>query len=84
MSLLTDTREGLPTTTFYVTIASNQPGGMGCYEIHATSQDHARALAFKYCPDGRWSFLYKTLEEVHALDRRRHGVITSDGVRFGG
>lgn len=60
---------------FYITTASNMPNGAGYWEIHAPSEEDARALAFKHCPDGRWSFLYTSLEKVHPLDRVKHGTI---------
>lgn len=60
---------------FYVTVAANMPRGAGYYEIHAESEAHARLLAFAHCPEGRWSFMYDSLEQIHKLDRKCHGVI---------
>lgn len=60
---------------FYVTIAANMPKGCGHYVVHAVSEDEARELAFRHCPEGRWSFIYPSLEDVHELDRKCHGHI---------
>ena len=60
--------------TYYVTVASNMPDGPGYYEIHAPSEGDAREAAFSRLPDGRWSFLYRSLDAIHPLDRIRLGV----------
>lgn len=62
--------------TFFATVASNMPHGAGYWEIQATDLDHARELANEKTPGGRWCFLYESLEKVHPLDRKRHGVIS--------
>jgi hypothetical protein len=61
--------------TFYVTIASNQPRGPGYYEIKAPTLSDARQVAFNQCPDGRWSFLYTDLDDVHEFDRTCLGTL---------
>ena len=61
--------------TFYVTTAANMPHGSGYWEIGAHDEDEARQLAFAHCPEGRWSFMYRNLEDIHPLDRKRHGFI---------
>lgn len=67
--------------TYYVTISANMPMGCGYWEINAPNEGEARRLAFQHCPEGRWSLMYLTLEDIHPLDRmRRHGVIGPDSV----
>jgi hypothetical protein len=66
--------------SFFITIGSGMPHGSGYWEIQAETEDQARELAFKHCPDGRWSFLYHRLEDVHKLDRTKHGTITENGI----
>jgi hypothetical protein len=69
-----------PLSVYYVTVAANMPYGCGHWEIHDKDEVEARRLAFDCIPEGRWSFMYRSLEEVHELDRHRHGTIgaTSD------
>lgn len=62
-------------SVFYVTIASNMPRGAGYYRVFARDREQARALAFRHCPDGRWSFMYDSLDDVHEFDRKHHGDI---------
>jgi len=54
---------------FFVTVSTTMPGGPGYYKITAPSEAAARQAAFDFCPDGRWSFMYRELEHVHELDR---------------
>lgn len=61
---------------FFITSASNMPLGAGYVEIEADDRDHARHLAFTHMPDGRWSFDYKALDDVHPMDRVCRGYIT--------
>lgn len=61
--------------TWYVTTSSNMPYGAGYWEIGATDEAEARRLAFEHCPEGRWCFMYDSLDKVHPMDRRRHGFI---------
>ncbi len=61
---------------FFITSASNMPLGAGYVEVEADDRDHARHLAFKYMPDGRWSFDYKALDDIHPLDRKLKGRIS--------
>ncbi len=63
---------------FFVTTAANMPHGSGYWEIGANTEAEARALAFAHCPDGRWCFMYESVEEIHEMDRRCHGRIGSD------
>lgn len=58
--------------TFYVTVAKNQPFGEGYFEVEADSRDEAHEKAMKTL-DGKWSMLYENLEDIHPLDRKRHG-----------
>jgi hypothetical protein len=67
--------------TFYVTVASNHPLGPGCYEIHAEGEREARQIAFNKCPDGRWSFIYPSLNDVHPLDRGIIHTFTQEKVQ---
>ena len=58
--------------TYYVTVAANHPGGCGYWEVKAQDETEARERAFDSL-GSKWSFIYSTLEEVHPLDRKRHG-----------
>jgi elongation factor P hydroxylase len=60
---------------FYVTVAANMPHGAGHWVVIAEDESEARRLAFAHCPDGRWSFMYQSIDEVHKLDRKCHGTI---------
>ena len=60
---------------FYVTTAANMPHGCGYWEVNAKDKHQARGLAFLHCPEGRWSFIYESLDDVHEMDRKCHGVI---------
>lgn len=68
---------------FYVTSAYGMPMGCGYWRVCADTESEARDLAFKHCPDGRWSFMYPTLDAVHPLDRRLLGEITFEGLQLG-
>lgn len=59
---------------FYVTIASNHPKGAGYYEIHEDDYGIARSLCFKHLND-KWCFMYDSLDDIHALDRTKHGEL---------
>lgn len=59
---------------FYVTIASNQPFGCGYFKVYADSLEQAEEKIFAVLGD-RWAFMYRSLEEVHELDRKEHGII---------
>ena len=63
--------------TYFATIASNQPKGPGYWEIKASSEVKAREAVSKAL-DNRYSMLYDNLEEIHPLDRTRHGLITGE------
>lgn len=63
-------------TTFFVTSTDDMPLGAGYVEVEAEDCNEARALAFEHMPDGRWSFAYAKLSEIHPLDRNRLGYIT--------
>lgn len=63
--------------TFYVTTTSNMPLGTGCVEIEAESREQARELAFEHMPDGRWSFFYEKLEDIHPMDQNIRGYISA-------
>lgn len=67
--------------TFYVTTTANMPLGTGCVEIEAEDRMQARDLAFQHMPDGRWSFDYASLEEIHPMDRAIRGYINASGFR---
>jgi hypothetical protein len=60
--------------TYYVTTAANHPRGSGYWEVaaHTKEQAHARAMD---ALDGKWSMMYERLEDIHPLDRKRHGRI---------
>jgi hypothetical protein len=60
--------------SFYVTVAANMPRGSGYYKILAVDEQSARECAFARLPDGRWSFIYPSLDDVHPLDRTYHGT----------
>lgn len=64
--------------TYYVTVAANMPYGCGYWEIRAPSVAEARRLAFAHCPDGRWSMFYEHFDDIHPMDRHRHGVIGAE------
>lgn len=59
--------------TFYVTTAANMPRGCGYWEIGAETEAEARRIAFAHCPEGRWSFMYSSVDEIHEMDRKCHG-----------
>jgi SAM-dependent methyltransferase len=61
---------------FYVSTTDTMKLGTGCVQVHAADVDEARRLAFEYMPDGRWSFMYSSLSELHPVDRVLQGVIT--------
>ena len=54
---------------FYATSAANMPNGAGYYKIHANSEEAARKLVHDHT-NGRWCFMYYSLEDIHPLDRR--------------
>lgn len=58
---------------FFATIASNQ-GGPGYIEIHAIDEADARSLISVYT-NGRWAFMYNSLDEIHISDRKCLGII---------
>lgn len=58
---------------FYATIAANQ-GGPGYYLIHAETELEARKMISKHT-NGRWAFMYKSLDDVHELDRNCLGIL---------
>ena len=60
---------------FYVTTAANHPHGSGYWEVGAINETEARRLAHEHCPEGKWSFMYDALDDVHPMDRKRHGFI---------
>ena len=59
---------------YFCTTASSHREGSGYYKVIATDEVQAR-LAIQERTKGKWSFLYKSLEDVHHLDRRCHGVL---------
>jgi len=61
---------------FYVTTTNSMPLGAGCVRVLARSYAEARDLAFQFMPEGRWSFMYETLADVHELDREVLGTIS--------
>lgn len=63
--------------SFFVTIASNQPYGAGYFEVKASDRIKAREATFDAIGN-KWSFMYDSLEDVHPLDRKRHGVIEGE------
>lgn len=66
----------LPFKTFYVTTATNHPGGAGYWEVHARDREEARQVAFKHL-GAKWAFDYERLEDIHEFDRERcHGTLT--------
>ncbi len=60
--------------SYFVTIASNQPLGCGYWEVHAENAAEAHRKAVRQLGT-RWAFLYESLDEVHELDRIKHGEI---------
>ena len=60
---------------FYVTIAASQPRGSGYYEVRANTEAEARKIVFDNLGQ-LWSFIYSSLEDVHPLDRKKHGVLS--------
>lgn len=61
--------------SYYVTVTDSMPFGSGYWEIRAENEDDARRKAFERLPEGRWSFMYTDFENIHPLDRRKHGII---------
>lgn len=53
---------------FYVTLATNH-GGPGYVLIYADNENEARNKAFENLGK-KWAFLYKSLEDIHPLDRK--------------
>lgn len=66
---------GMSELIFYATVAANMPHGAGHWEIQAKDEAEARKLAFEKIPEGRWCFIYTSLDEMHQLDRTCHGRI---------
>lgn len=60
---------------FYVTTATNHPGGAGYWEVEAATEEEAHKKAMDALA-GRWAFMYSSLEDVHPMDRFRHGRIS--------
>jgi len=60
---------------YYVTTSADMPRGSGHWLVYADDETACRKLANERIPEGRWCFIYDTLEEVHELDRKRHGTI---------
>jgi hypothetical protein len=65
---------------WYFTSAPDMPAGSGYWIVQARSKKAARELANRYCPDHRWSFMYRELEALHPLDRRYLGRIDRRGM----
>jgi hypothetical protein len=68
---------------YYVTSARNMPKGCGMFVFYAPTEEEARDLAFLHCPEGRWSFIYSSIEEVHPLDRKVLGIYVPPEFRLG-
>lgn len=65
----------LPWKEFYVTTATNHPGGAGYWKVRARDRDECREVAFKNL-GAKWAFDYERLEDIHPLDRERcHGTL---------
>lgn len=62
---------------YFCTTASSHQEGSGYYKVIATDVLQARLAVHKHT-NGKWSFLYKSLEDVHPLDRKCHGVLHGD------
>lgn len=64
--------------TYYATISDNQQfngnPGYGCVEITAETYGEARELIHA-ATDGRWAFMYDSLDKVHEYDRKILGVL---------
>ena len=61
---------------YYVTSAADMPLGSGYWEVHAETEEEARDIAFKQCPDALWSFLYLNKEDIHPFDAAVcHGIL---------
>jgi len=67
-----------PVRTFYATAAANHPLGCGYYEVRAMGRDDAHN-AMRNTFGDEWSMLYESFDDVHELDRQKHGVVFSDG-----
>lgn len=62
---------------FYVTAASNHPKGAGYWLVKASTITKAKEAANNVL-DGKWCFLYTSLDDVHELDRKYHGTISGE------
>lgn len=64
--------------TYYATISSNQSfngkPGYGYVEIHAKDEWEAREKIHN-ATDRKWAFMYKSLDDVHPLDRIKLGEL---------
>lgn len=62
---------------WYVTTASNHPGGAGYWEVLAATREEARRKVCDpiYGLGTKWAFMYDRLDDVHELDRNLHGRI---------
>jgi len=59
---------------YFCTTAASHPEGSGYYKVIATDEAQARLVMYEQTK-GKWSSLYKTLDDVHPLVRCCHGVL---------
>ena len=67
----------MPKNTYYATTAFNHPNGAGYWEVKASSRGQAREAASEAL-DNKYCSLYDMLEDIHPLDRTRHGLIEGE------